>query len=128
MKRVKPTVTNNYSQDSMNTTTMMPLTMEQKYTITPATFNKINTYSNFHYPDPAYGIKVTSPSTQDSEVITQLMSNKPKITGGNAASYTVLSHSNAYLPCEAVGNPQPTINWRRLSSGTGMYAIYIYIT
>lgn len=126
VKGVKPTVMSSYSQVGRDTTTMTSLTLEQKYTSTPATFNNINTYSNFHDHDPANGIKVTSPITQDSEVITRLMSNKPKITGGNAASYTVLSHSNAYLPCEAVGNPQPTINWRRLSSGKGMYAIYIY--
>ncbi|XP_055022649.1 immunoglobulin superfamily member 10 [Boleophthalmus pectinirostris] len=48
-----------------------------------------------------------------------LMTSKPRIIGGNAASFTVLSDSDAFLPCEAVGNPQPTISWRRFSTITG---------
>uniref|UniRef100_A0A668RWS9 Ig-like domain-containing protein n=1 Tax=Oreochromis aureus TaxID=47969 RepID=A0A668RWS9_OREAU len=51
------------------------------------------------------------------------MSSKPKIVGGNAASFTVLSNSDAFLPCVAVGNPQPVITWKRFSSSTGKYFI-----
>ncbi|XP_068613407.1 immunoglobulin superfamily member 10-like [Brachionichthys hirsutus] len=47
------------------------------------------------------------------------ITNKPKIVGGNAASFTVLSNSDAYMPCEAIGNPQPMITWKRFSSSTG---------
>uniref|UniRef100_F7GEA8 Immunoglobulin superfamily member 10 n=1 Tax=Monodelphis domestica TaxID=13616 RepID=F7GEA8_MONDO len=42
---------------------------------------------------------------------------KPKIVGGKAASFTVLANSDAFLPCEATGNPLPTIHWTRVSSG-----------
>ncbi|XP_055978030.1 LOW QUALITY PROTEIN: immunoglobulin superfamily member 10 [Sorex fumeus] len=42
---------------------------------------------------------------------------RPKMVGGRAASYTVLAHSDAFLPCVAVGNPPPTLRWTRVSSG-----------
>ncbi|XP_043847372.1 immunoglobulin superfamily member 10 [Dromiciops gliroides] len=42
---------------------------------------------------------------------------KPRIVGGKAASFTVLANSDAFIPCEATGNPSPTIHWTRVSSG-----------
>lgn len=122
---IKQTVKSNSSRESnershtLETATVFAL--QHKYTSTPSTYNIIDAYSNFY--DRTNGIEGTSSSIQVPEETSKLMTYKPKITGGNAASYTVLSHSNAYLPCQAVGNPQPTINWRRLASGTGRYGI-----
>ncbi|XP_008006911.3 immunoglobulin superfamily member 10 isoform X1 [Chlorocebus sabaeus] len=42
---------------------------------------------------------------------------KPRIVGGKAASFTIPADSDAFLPCEAVGNPLPTIRWTRVLSG-----------
>ncbi|XP_034356349.1 immunoglobulin superfamily member 10 isoform X1 [Arvicanthis niloticus] len=42
---------------------------------------------------------------------------KPRILGGKAASFTVPTNSDAFLPCEAVGDPLPTIHWTKVSSG-----------
>lgn len=42
---------------------------------------------------------------------------KPRIIGGKAASFTIPTNSDAFLPCEAVGNPLPTIHWTRVSPG-----------
>ncbi|KAJ1088240.1 hypothetical protein NDU88_001398 [Pleurodeles waltl] len=42
---------------------------------------------------------------------------KPKIKGGKLASFTVLANSDAFIPCEATGNPVPTIHWTKVSSG-----------
>lgn len=42
---------------------------------------------------------------------------KPRIIGGKAASFTVPANSDVFLPCEAVGDPLPTIHWTRVSSG-----------
>ncbi|XP_004708703.1 immunoglobulin superfamily member 10 [Echinops telfairi] len=42
---------------------------------------------------------------------------KPRIVGGNAASFTVPAESDAFLPCEAAGDPAPTVRWTRVSSG-----------
>ncbi|KAM5165132.1 immunoglobulin superfamily member 10 [Mantella aurantiaca] len=43
---------------------------------------------------------------------------KPRIKGGKAASFTVLANSDAFIPCEATGNPTATILWTKVSSGT----------
>ncbi|CAJ1065317.1 immunoglobulin superfamily member 10 [Xyrichtys novacula] len=64
-------------------------------------------------------IILSSSNIPGFEPTTKVMTSKPKITGGNAASFTVLSNSDAFLPCEAVGNPEPVVTWRRLSSSTG---------
>ncbi|XP_053930884.1 immunoglobulin superfamily member 10 isoform X2 [Cuculus canorus] len=44
---------------------------------------------------------------------------KPRIIGGKLAAFTVLANSDAFIPCEATGNPRPTIQWTKISSGTG---------
>uniref|UniRef100_A0A8C5HZ48 Ig-like domain-containing protein n=1 Tax=Gouania willdenowi TaxID=441366 RepID=A0A8C5HZ48_GOUWI len=63
--------------------------------------------------------QVASDFTTVFEATTKVMRNKPKIVGGNAASFTVLSDSDAFMPCEASGNPQPVITWKRFISNTG---------
>lgn len=42
---------------------------------------------------------------------------KPRIIGGKLAAFTVLANSDAFIPCEATGNPQPTIEWTKMSPG-----------
>uniref|UniRef100_A0A672VCA1 Ig-like domain-containing protein n=2 Tax=Strigops habroptila TaxID=2489341 RepID=A0A672VCA1_STRHB len=43
---------------------------------------------------------------------------KPRISGGKLAAFTVLANSDAFIPCEAIGNPHPTIQWTKISTGT----------
>ncbi|XP_057277782.1 immunoglobulin superfamily member 10 [Pezoporus wallicus] len=43
---------------------------------------------------------------------------KPRIIGGKLAAFTVLANSDAFIPCEATGNPHPTIQWTKISTGT----------
>ncbi|XP_032630203.1 immunoglobulin superfamily member 10 [Chelonoidis abingdonii] len=43
---------------------------------------------------------------------------KPRIVGGKLAAFTVLANSDAFIPCEATGNPLPTIHWTQVSSGS----------
>lgn len=83
--------------------------------------------SNYAYSsvyDHVTGNEATSENSVDFELTTEIMSSKPKIVGGNAASFTVLSNSDAFLPCEAVGNPQPTVYWKRVASSTGTQRLY----
>ncbi|XP_075617983.1 immunoglobulin superfamily member 10 [Balearica regulorum gibbericeps] len=47
---------------------------------------------------------------------------KPRIIGGKLAAFTVLANSDAFIPCEATGNPRPTIEWTKMSSGTDALA------
>ncbi|XP_039245887.1 immunoglobulin superfamily member 10 [Pipra filicauda] len=42
---------------------------------------------------------------------------KPRIVGGKLAAFTVLANSDAFIPCEATGNPRPAIHWTKISSG-----------
>ncbi|XP_059187647.1 immunoglobulin superfamily member 10 [Centropristis striata] len=90
--RIRPTVQSNSARDKGHDTITI-ITAEQGYT--------------------------TSASVAGFEHTSKVTMSKPKIIGGNAASFTVLSNSDAFLPCEAVGNPQPTITWKRFSTATG---------
>ncbi|KFP05794.1 Immunoglobulin superfamily member 10, partial [Calypte anna] len=40
---------------------------------------------------------------------------KPRIRGGGFAAFTVLADSDAFIPCEATGNPHPTVHWTKIS-------------
>uniref|UniRef100_A0A8C9UQ46 Immunoglobulin superfamily member 10 n=1 Tax=Spermophilus dauricus TaxID=99837 RepID=A0A8C9UQ46_SPEDA len=61
--------------------------------------------------------KITTFQLLPSDSFLRSMFEKPRIVGGNAASFTVPAHSDAFLPCTAVGNPPPTVHWIRVSSG-----------
>lgn len=52
-----------------------------------------------------------------SDSLPKTILEKPRIIGGKAASFTIPANADAFLPCEAVGNPQPTVRWTRVSSG-----------
>lgn len=80
-------------------------------------FDKDQGYTNT--PAQYTASEGTSSSFTDFEFTTQIPESKPKMVGGNAASFTILSNSDAFLPCEAVGAPHPEITWKRVSSRTG---------
>uniref|UniRef100_A0A8C9TK23 Immunoglobulin superfamily member 10 n=1 Tax=Scleropages formosus TaxID=113540 RepID=A0A8C9TK23_SCLFO len=65
------------------------------------------------------GQETSTPHTINSVSSALETGSKPKIVGGNAAQYTVLSNSDAFLPCVADGFPEPNIIWKRFSSITG---------
>ncbi|CAO2613059.1 Immunoglobulin superfamily member 10 [Lemmus lemmus] len=52
-----------------------------------------------------------------SDSLPKTILEKPRIIGGKAASFTIPANADAFLPCEAVGNPPPTVHWTRVSSG-----------
>ncbi|XP_029133616.2 immunoglobulin superfamily member 10 [Labrus bergylta] len=106
MKTIRPTMQSSSGRDGadkgLTIDSMTTLTAEQEYAKVQIT-----------------DVEVTSANIAGFEETTEVLTSKPKIVGGNAASFTVLSNSDAFLPCETVGNPQPTVSWRRLSSSTG---------
>ncbi|XP_020141328.2 immunoglobulin superfamily member 10 [Microcebus murinus] len=61
--------------------------------------------------------KVTTSKLLPFDSLSRNIFEKPRIVGGKAASFTVPANSDAFLPCEAAGNPLPTIQWTRVSSG-----------
>lgn len=92
---------------------------EQQFNPTPSrNMDKdSNAYtSSYHFVS---GIEPTTANTDGLGPTPKITLSKPKIIGGNAASFTVLFNSDAFLPCEAVGDPQPIIKWMRFSPSTG---------
>ncbi|XP_067851069.1 immunoglobulin superfamily member 10 [Heptranchias perlo] len=65
------------------------------------------------------------PSSPNAIAVDPLAGNrpsKPQLAGGNAASFTVLADSDAFIPCEATGNPLPIISWTKISTGATVTA------
>ncbi|KAG7480323.1 immunoglobulin superfamily member 10 [Solea senegalensis] len=117
----RPTVQSNAARAStekdLSSDTVTVRTVEQRHTNTPATYNNIGTHNAI--PNHVANNEATSANIAVFESTTKVMTSKPKIVGGNAASFTILSNSDAFLPCEAVGNPRPDITWKRFSTRTG---------
>eukprot|EP00071_Canis_lupus_P051258 XP_534308.3 immunoglobulin superfamily member 10 isoform X1 [Canis lupus familiaris] len=61
--------------------------------------------------------KITTSELLPFDSLSRNIFERPRIVGGKAASFTVSANSDAFLPCEAVGNPLPTIRWTKVSSG-----------
>ncbi|XP_068440248.1 immunoglobulin superfamily member 10 [Clinocottus analis] len=120
VRRIRPTVQIIGARDKgLDTETIV--TAVQGYTKPPALYNNTSTHnaisSVYHH---VAGNEATSANIAGFKPTTKVKTSKPKIIGGNAASFTVLSNSDAFLPCEAVGDPQPTITWNRFPSTTGI--------
>ncbi|XP_023677992.2 immunoglobulin superfamily member 10 [Paramormyrops kingsleyae] len=108
----------NDMQETITLDTSTILSAEQDYTNTPAPAETSDSSVSTGYGS-LNGYHTTTFSMLMSESSTKDEASKPRIVGGNAASYTVLSDSDAYLPCESSGHPKPTISWKRFSSNTG---------
>ncbi|XP_066514232.1 immunoglobulin superfamily member 10-like [Hoplias malabaricus] len=96
--------------------TVTVLTAEEGYKSNSFPYNKDIANSLANTYDHTTGYDYTSSNAIGFESTTKDMTSKPRILGGNAASLTVDSNADAFLPCEATGNPEPTISWKRLSS------------
>ncbi|XP_035240144.1 immunoglobulin superfamily member 10 isoform X2 [Anguilla anguilla] len=104
---------------TMKFDTLIIPTTEQGYTTSTVPFSSNMDSETSHKYDQLNGHQTTTSNMIGLELSTGDMPSKPRIIGGNAASFTVLSNSDAFLPCEPVGHPEPTISWKRFSSGTG---------
>lgn len=121
-RRIIPTVQSSHFRDGaergLTFDIMTILTAKQRNTHTPAPHNNVGTHSTIS--NLVFGNEATSANNPGFEATTKATTSKPKIVGGNAASFTVLSNSDAFLPCDATGLPQPSIAWKRFSSSTGI--------
>ncbi|XP_078523557.1 immunoglobulin superfamily member 10 [Lissotriton helveticus] len=76
-----------------------------------------NKYSTTFQPLKTENQETTTMNQFTLETSSSDRPTKPKIKGGKLASFTVLANSDAFIPCEATGNPVPTIHWTKVSSG-----------
>lgn len=88
-----------------------------KLTSFPSSKNTSNQIPNTYDHTTVYD--TISSTTNAFESSTNDITSKPRIVGGHAASFTVESNSDAFLPCEVSGNPEPGISWKRFSPYTG---------
>ncbi|KAM6933283.1 immunoglobulin superfamily member 10 [Xenentodon cancila] len=116
IRRIRPTIQSSNARGDAKTKTVY--TAKQQYDTPPPHNEEIHISISGVYNN-VNGNKATTAHNTELEPTTKAVISKPRIIGGNAASFTVLSNSDAYLPCEAVGSPQPVITWKRLSSNTG---------
>lgn len=45
------------------------------------------------------------------------LAEKPRITKSNSLTFTVKAETDAWLPCEAMGEPKPFLSWTKVDSG-----------
>ncbi|KAF7219368.1 immunoglobulin superfamily member 10 [Nothobranchius furzeri] len=121
-RRVRPTAESSAGRSSVdkpiNFDTITIFTEGQRHGVHSSYSKDIQKTNSPTYYHLAEMISTTT-STAQLNPTAQPMPSKPRIVGGNAASFTVLSNSDAFLPCEAVGNPSPVVTWKRFSSTTG---------
>lgn len=52
---------------------------------------------------------------------------KPHITTLTPASVSVLAESDVFLPCNAKGNPEPSVAWTKVSTGKSVYTNIVFL-
>ncbi len=91
----------------------------QSRTVTSDTMTSSTSFTFTSFPHSTANLNTFDHSTRYDNSSLRDTTFKPRINGGKAASFTVLSNSDAFLPCEATGNPEPIISWNRFLSTTG---------
>lgn len=107
-----------------DTVTVVTAEENTKITSPPVSSAISNKVTNTFDHTTAYDTKPTTTSGYES--FWKDITSKPRIVGGHAASFTVESNSDAFLPCEATGYPEPAISWKRFSPNTGTHIQNIY--
>ncbi|KAM4602164.1 matrix-remodeling-associated protein 5 [Polymixia lowei] len=83
-----------------------------------------------HRPHPSsrvsQGMEETPPLTQDVSRghrlpgLVSVPRGKPRITNTYSQTITVNAETDAHLPCEVVGEPQPFLSWTKVSTGASV--------
>uniref|UniRef100_UPI00398F37BC immunoglobulin superfamily member 10 n=1 Tax=Pristiophorus japonicus TaxID=55135 RepID=UPI00398F37BC len=67
----------------------------------------------------------SDPSSPNAIVVDPIAGNRPSkpiLTAGNRSTFSILADSDAFIPCEATGNPPPIISWTKISTGATVTA------
>lgn len=102
-----------------DTVTVVTAEENNKITLFPSSSHNSNEILNTNEKPTVYA--TISSTTNGYKSSTKDVTSKPRIIGGHAASFTVESNFDAFLPCEATGNPDPAISWKRFLSSTGTH-------
>ncbi|NWU94600.1 MXRA5 protein, partial [Upupa epops] len=118
------------------TTTSSPVTISK---ITPPAFLSQHTkpqisatfhpFKNIHhghqkFPSVPYvgGIIPQNSSVIKSSTNFRIHGERPKIITKGSQSISILAETDAYIPCDAVGEPKPFVTWTKVSTGAIMTA------
>ncbi|XP_009076216.1 PREDICTED: matrix-remodeling-associated protein 5 [Acanthisitta chloris] len=107
--------------------------------ITPPTFlsqrtkpqisTTVNPFKNVQqhhqkFPSVPYvgGIMPHNSTASQSSTNFRIQGERPKIITKGSQSISILAETDAFIPCDAVGEPQPFITWTKVSTGALMTA------
>ncbi|KAL1260185.1 hypothetical protein QQF64_008012 [Cirrhinus molitorella] len=105
---------------STKPTTASVIPQSRTVTLNTMTSSTSYTFTQFPYSSSTGNLNAFDHSTRYDTSSLRDITSKPRINGGKAASFTVMSNSDAFLPCEATGSPEPIISWNRFSSTSGI--------
>ncbi|XP_060690546.1 immunoglobulin superfamily member 10 [Hemiscyllium ocellatum] len=115
-------------QTSTETKWKTPLSFTEgptRYRVAPPPLNSDleNTIGNEGGKDEFFNkSNALSPNVIAVDPMSQNHPSKPRLIGGNKASFTFVADSDAFIPCEATGNPLPIISWTKISTGATVTA------
>ncbi|NWS55625.1 MXRA5 protein, partial [Chunga burmeisteri] len=89
----------------------------------------VHPFKNFHHhhqkvPSVPYvgGIMPHNSTVIQSSTNFRIHGEKPKIITKGSQSISILAETDAFIPCDAVGEPKPFVTWTKVSTGALMTA------
>ncbi|KAF1548260.1 Matrix-remodeling-associated protein 5, partial [Eudyptula albosignata] len=95
----------------------------------PQIFTTVHPFKNVHHrhqkvPSVPYvgGIMPHNSTVIQSSTNFRIHGERPKIITKGSQSISILAETDAFIPCDAVGEPKPFITWTKVSTGALMTA------
>lgn len=94
----------------------------------PQIFTTVQPLKNVHYHQKVQSVPHVGGITPHNSSIIQSSSNfrtpkeRPKIISKGSQSISILAETDILIPCDAVGEPKPSITWTKVSTGAVMTA------
>lgn len=89
----------------------------------PQIFTTVQPLKNVHYHQKVQSVPHVGGITPHNSSIIQSSSNfrtpkeRPKIISKGSQSISILAETDILIPCDAVGEPKPSITWTKVSTG-----------
>ncbi|NXO54776.1 MXRA5 protein, partial [Aramus guarauna] len=92
----------------------------------PTTVHPFKNVHNHHQKVPSVpsvgGVKPHNLTVIQSSTNFRIHGERPKIITKGSQSISILAETDAFIPCDAVGEPKPFITWTKVSTGALMTA------